>query len=155
MAAFDFTTLPLAYAARTGRAGNAGVIGVALFLEGAAPPPLPTPRPLPHSESPESPAAARAQGEAAESDSLPARRVPRAAQQLGMAHSAREAPWVGHTRFERRRSQPDDVVTLRCDSFENLIALGILAAQPAPGERRRPFPESTGPGHMPAPCAWR
>lgn len=152
VATFHFTALPLSYAARTGRPDNVGVIGVALFRERAAPPPLPTPRPLPRSESP---AAAGARAETAENDSLPTRRLPQAAPQLGTGHGAREDSWVGRTHFERRRSQPDEIVTLRYDSRENLMALGIIAAQPAPGERPQPFPESTGPGHVPDPPAWR
>ncbi len=36
VAAFTFTDLPNSYAARTGRAANVGVIGVAVFRERAA-----------------------------------------------------------------------------------------------------------------------
>jgi hypothetical protein len=40
IAAFEFTALPDSYAALTGRPANVGVIGVALFLERPAPPPV-------------------------------------------------------------------------------------------------------------------
>lgn len=39
VAAFEFTALPDSYAARTGRPGDVGVIGVAVFAERPAPPP--------------------------------------------------------------------------------------------------------------------
>ena len=47
IAAFEFTTLPNSYAARTGRPENVGVIGVALFRELTLPPLPPAITPLP------------------------------------------------------------------------------------------------------------
>ena len=43
IAAFEFTTLSQSYAAQTGRPGNVGVIGVAVFREKYIPPPPPPP----------------------------------------------------------------------------------------------------------------
>lgn len=45
VAQFVFTALPDSYAARTGRPGNVGVIGVAVFREKALPPPVVLPMP--------------------------------------------------------------------------------------------------------------
>ena len=45
VAQFVFTALPDSYAARTGRAGNVGVIGVAVYRDRSVPPPAVTPAP--------------------------------------------------------------------------------------------------------------
>ena len=47
IAAFEFAALADSYAARTGRPGNVGVIGMAAFLERPAPPPVVSPLPSP------------------------------------------------------------------------------------------------------------
>ena len=51
--------------------------------------------------------------------------------QLGTGHGDRERDRVGQTDFERRSSRPDEVVRIRYDSRESLIALGVI-----PPERR-------------------
>lgn len=48
VAAFEFTALPNSYAARTGRADNVGVIGVAVFRERPVPVQMPAPAPRPY-----------------------------------------------------------------------------------------------------------
>ena len=154
VAAFHFTALPQSYAARTGRPDHVGVIGVAVFREKAVPPPPPiAPRPWPRDGrfSGGAPAAsADAAGPAAESA---ARQRAPASPQLGTGHGAREASYTRHTTFERRSAQPDEVITLRYDSRENLMALGIIP----PDARRRPdaFPDAPSARYVPDPPAWR
>lgn len=139
IAAFEFTALPDSYAARTGRPQHVGVIGVALFRE--APPPVISHAPepgvtgrqeAPASEPSEKAADSRQQLEAGA----------RAAQRLGTGHGRSEASRVELTRFERARSTPDQVLTIRYDSRANLIAMGIIAAPPP--VRPDPFPGALG-----------
>ena len=93
---------------------------------------------------------ADAAGPAAESA---ARQRAPASPQLGTGHGAREASYTSHTTFERRSAQPDEVITLRYDSRENLMALGIIP----PDARRRPdaFPDAPSARYVPDPPAWR
>lgn len=115
VAAFAFAELPDSYAARTGRPDNVGVIGIAVFRERRI-----TPAPS---------IADRVQSkvEAAERGVMGA---PSARQALGTAHGPRESSQVVRTHFERASSQPDEIVTLRYDRRENLIALGVLPPPP-------------------------
>ena len=74
------------------------------------------------------------------------------APRLGTGHGERETSYVSNTSFERRSRRPDEVITIRYDSRQNLIAAGIIAnpvQQPVP----RPFPESVR--YTPDPPAWR
>ena len=116
VAAFGFAELPDSYAARTGRPDNVGVIGVAVFRE----------RRITTAQS----IADRVQRkvEAAESQAAAA---PSTRQALGTSHGPRESSQVVRTNFERASSQPDEIVTLRYDRRENLIALGVLPPPPA------------------------
>jgi len=133
IAAFEFTALPDAYATRTGRPENVGVIGVALFRE--ARPALFVPEPgaaAPRSEAAESAAKGSAQSDLAEGR----------ANRLGTGHGRSEASRVEFTRFERAQPTPDEVLTIRYDSRANLIAMGIIPAPPS--LRPDPFPGALG-----------
>ncbi|MCM5680206.1 hypothetical protein M8A51_11755 [Schlegelella sp. S2-27] len=133
VAAFDFTSLGDAYATRTGRPAQVGVIGVAVFREHRPEPPPLAPQ-WSESERREAPAAADAAGTTA------ARSAPAPAEKLGTGHGRRESSRVTHTGFERAQPQPDEVITLHYDSRENLVALGVIPSpHPAPP---RPFPDS-------------
>jgi hypothetical protein len=177
IAAFAFTATPRSYAARTGRPENVGVIGIALFREqpsyAALPPVAPPIGPPVESEAPEaaqrSPSAAeRAQGEAEASAPVapesrssdlsghsiagveagaPVARGPA----LGTAHGEREYSYAAHTSFLRRQSHPDEIVRIRYDSLENLIAMGIVRPHRSPGPHPNPFPGSDTQGYVPDP----
>jgi hypothetical protein len=134
VAAFEFAALPDSYAARTGRPDNVGVIGVALFRE-AAPPSV---------ALQDRGAAARAAPEAAP----PA--APSAESRLGTAHGRSEASAATYTDFERASAIPDEVIAIRYDRRENLIAMGVIAPPIAPTPNPVPFPASTG-GFVPDP----
>jgi hypothetical protein len=135
IAAFEFTAVPRSYAARTGRADNVGVIGVALFREQQQRPVAPAPK----LEAP----ADRYREQAANSRSLDPARAP----SLGTGHGAREASVVTQVAFERARIEPDEVIRVRYDSHANLVALGVIRDAPAP-RRPDPFP---GAGYVPDP----
>jgi hypothetical protein len=160
IAAFNFTAAANSYAERTGRPANVGVIGVALFLE----------RPVESAQ-----AQNRLQGGAADSAARAAPPSPEAASsapkleeikpytappsnmantvpapKLGTGHGARETSYVQDTKFDRLSSTPNEVITIRYDSMENLVAMGVVPSRPwqaAPN----PFPDSTSPKYVPDP----
>ena len=157
VAAFEFATAPNSYAARTGRTANIGVIGVAVFRERAEPPvALVAPRPASPTDSAAgmesrlaapTPSARAAGAEARQNfaDSV------RAEPSLGTGHGQRESSYVQNTEFTRRQSAPDEVIRIRYDSRDNLVALGVIR-QPAPsGLSPNPFPESPAQGFVPDP----
>ena len=73
------------------------------------------------------------------------------APKLGTGHGARESSVVSHTRFVRLQAQPNEVIRIRYDSRENLIASGVIR-QPAPtSPDPNPFPESRSFSYVPDP----
>ncbi|MBS77434.1 MAG: hypothetical protein CMO32_17110, partial [Variovorax sp.] len=157
---------------RTGRPDEVGVIGVAVFRERVAPPPPPVPMPFPrrdgYSREESAPrgelearnksmapsASASADSAAPGESSAMAQSRSQPAPSLGTGHGRRETSYVGHTTFERLRSSPDEVVRIRYDSRENLVAAGVIPASPAPRWPRpagpSPFPASEA-GYVPDP----
>jgi hypothetical protein len=83
-------------------------------------------------------------------------RQPAPSPSLGTAHGRRETSYVGKTTFERAQPSPDEVVRIRYDSRENLVAAGVIPVPPAPRWPRpagpSPFPGSD-PGYVPDPPA--
>ncbi len=121
-AAFYFTALPDSYAARTDRPDNVGVIGVAVFRE----------RERERERESEIAAESRAAPGAAAKSAGIARD-----ERLGTGHGEREYAPTTQTRFERASERPAEIVRLRYDSYENLLASGVV---PRP-QRARPIPE--------------
>jgi hypothetical protein len=175
IAAFNFTAADNSYAQRTGRPANVGVIGVALFLERparfpwldrqslnrkseesgysrnrvensieggadaagrAAPPSL-------AATAPSTPQFAEIQPNVASSNPAPA-------QKLGTGHGAREASYVQDTTFDRLTSTPNEIIKIRYDSYENLVAMGVVPTRPA-WQRPNPFPDSPIQRYVPDP----
>ncbi len=153
-AAFYFTSLADSYAARTDRPDNVGVVGAAVFRETVrevyrAPAQSPAlrgdidhasqpgrvrePEPSPRLAPP--PAAA-----AAESKSAGAARDERA-DKLGTGHGEREYAPTTPTRFDRAGERPDEVVRIRYDSLERLVAFGVIRPRRAPAAPD-PFPSA-------------
>ncbi len=163
VAAFTFTASRNSYAERTGRGGNVGVIGVAVFRE--------RPRPaeaLPYVAAPQAPramaghpeSAPQSASQAEASQDSNARRTDAArgapslaapAPKLGTGHGARESSYVNRTDFERMHSQPDEVVRIRYDSLENLVAMGIVLRPRFSAPGINPFPASPDPQYVPDP----
>lgn len=135
VAQFVFTDLPDAYAARTGRPDDVGVIGIAVFRE-AHPiamqePPYDAPAPL--------------AGEAARKAGAPAdEAVDAQSQRLGTGHGERAWSPVGQTAFERARDTPDQLTSVRYDDEAHLVAMGVLPRHGrAPWSRApRAFPQA-------------
>lgn len=157
IAAFEFTSLGDSYAARTGRPGNVGVVGAAVFRE-APPPPVLHESPL-QSQAPEAPssvnrlssaAADAAQAAGALAGRAEAERTARA--KLGTGHGAAEWSPIQRTSFQRRSSQPDQLLEIQYDSEANLIAAGIMPRPVAATTLPRAFPNNPG-GYVPDPPA--
>src|SRR5207244_10642813 len=99
---------------------------------------------------------ARLNGGAADAAQAPVSRGPAEAEstasaKLGTGHGAAEWSPIRHTGFQRRTSQPEQLLEIQYDSQANLMAAGImprpLAALPA---LPRSFPNSSG-GYVPDP----
>jgi hypothetical protein len=145
-AAFYFTDLADSYAARTGRAHNVGVIGVAVFRKKHVPPPVPIAREaFPGSagdaDAGKRSAPAESAGAPSAESNAPRRVEAERQSRLGTGHGRREHSQARYVQFERASSQPAQVVQLRYDSRANLVARGVIrepgdCAWPCP----RPFP---------------
>ncbi len=155
VAVFEFAAAPSSYAARTGRSANIGVIGIAVFRERepvhvAVTPPDPAAAAPPSRES-SSASGGRSEADLAQSFANSGR--PGAAVQaaplakLGTGHGAREESPVEFTDFIRASSYPNEIVRIRYDSRENLLALGVIQRTPRTVEPPDPFPGSSA-GHF-------
>jgi hypothetical protein len=162
VADFNFTALPDSYATRTGRPENVGVIGVALFTEKRALPQI--------SEDAQRRSEAgidleetvvsgpRAQSAPAASASVSPRQSdvarlgaePRA-EKLGTGHGPREVSLVVDTHFDRQSSSPNEVVRIRYDRLENLVAMGVVPRPRYPDGVPNPFPDSQRREYVPDP----
>lgn len=171
IAAFTFTSIPKSYAARTGRPANVGVIGLALFREKPRVEPgvkmdLPAP-PAPPPPSTQSRATGDAQEELEETVVTGTRVAPlrdeadaaAAAESraeraqspsLGTGHGRREVSVVHSVPFERASAVPDEIIRIRYDSHENLVAMGVIRQVPPQPRPLDPFPGSRL-GYVPDP----
>jgi hypothetical protein len=176
VAAFTFASLSQSYAARTGRPADVGVIGMAVFNEQAPvreptdeadqtlPPPydadsarrsivppiaVPSPQGLSARMAAPPPPPAPSAAAPAQSAIVTAERRQ---EKLGTAHGAREWSAVTEAPFERATDYPQFVSQIEYDSYDNLVASGVI--QPAwNGQHRpRPFPSHPpGEGFVPDP----
>lgn len=159
VAAFEFTRLPDSYAARTGRPGNVGVIGMAVFAERQPLRWSEAPRHRPKLQAPAGPAddasaeldkragSSRAPG-AYEPETLAENRAAR--QYLGTGHGEQSWSPARQTQFERASHQPQQVTELYYDHAERLVALGVLPPPRPPVGCPDPRPQAF-PGFVPDP----
>ena len=84
--------------------------------------------------------------------SMPA---PFATPKLGTGHGQREESTVSHTSFSRLQSQPNEIIRLRYDSRENLIASGVIRVPVGRAPVPNPFPDSDRNAYVPDPPARR
>lgn len=129
-AAFYFTALPDSYAARTDRPDNVGVIGVAVFRERQREPEV-SRRSSDSAEPSVAQNADRARGAAESAAPPPSPSAAKAAgspreERLGTGHGEREYMPTSHTHFERASDRPNEIVRLRYDSRERLLANGVI-----------------------------
>jgi hypothetical protein len=141
VAAFYFTQVPDSYAGRTGRPDHVGVIGVAAFREKReAPAALAPPAPA-RAQAPLAREAADALGATADARSEESR------QKLGTGHGERRHEPTRYVGFERDSAAPVQVVSIRYDARERLVARGVIPQRPRHAAPR-PFP---GDGFVPDP----
>jgi hypothetical protein len=167
VAAFAFAALPQSYAARTGRPADVGVIGMAVFNERPSVqqptdepdqaandaarrfevPPVPEPSPQGFAAAPPPPAA-----RAAMPDSSVIVTAERREDKLGTAHGARERSVTTEVAFERATDYPQFVSQIEYDSYDNLVASGVIQPAWNTQHRPRPFPSHPdGEGFVPDP----
>jgi hypothetical protein len=60
---------------------------------------------------------------------------------LGTGHGERQYSAVSHTSFERATQRPEEIIRIRYDSFEHLVAMGII---------RQPYRQARPPEAFPA-----
>jgi len=140
-AAFYFSDPGDAYASRTGRPDDLGVIGVALFREQDTRGPYSQER---ESTAPPAPRAEAAENRAKASRDSAAAEATAGVPALGTGHGRREHSPAQRVEFERASTRPDQRIVLRYDRRENLMAMGVL---PKPEYRWRepnPFPGALG-----------
>lgn len=151
-AAFYFTDPQDAYATRTGRPEDLGVIGVALFRERVAEPQYglsrEDDRSGPGRSAREKSGAAPTTQTARESAADAAGAAP--APSLGTGHGRGEYSPVRTVEFERASSRPDELLAIRYETRETLVALGVLPAW-RDGWRREPEPFPGVLGFVPDP----
>jgi len=149
-AAFYFSDPGDAYAARTGRPNDLGVIGVAIFREH----PVEPPHWLNRDRRSASPAAQERAGtaaaEAAKSNRAEADASAPSMQQpsLGTGHGRGEYSPVRQVEFQRASSKPDEMIAIRYERRETLVAMGVIQAGLA---RRQPDPFPGTMGFVPDP----
>jgi hypothetical protein len=164
VAAFTFAPLSRSYAARTGRPNDVGVIGVAVFEERVyyAPPPLAVAPAAPQWEGPAGEESAdRAEGLIVQGApaapppqssvrAAPSAQAARRSERLGTGHGRREWSQVTTVAFERATTYPRFIQQIEYDSYDNLVARGVIPRyrpRPTP-PHPRPFP---GNGYVPDP----
>ncbi|HNR23576.1 MAG TPA: hypothetical protein PKL49_11210 [Steroidobacteraceae bacterium] len=128
-AAFVFVDPAQSYAARTGRPDDVGVIGVALFRERTAQ--------VAQAKQKVADANAGAQRSAESRAAAPTASI-------GTGHGRKEHSPAHWTRFERASRTPDSIVTLRYESRERLLAMGVIPRVRPPRTHADPFPAAHG-----------
>jgi hypothetical protein len=161
VAAFYFTDHNDAYATRTGRPDDVGVIGVAVFKRKVEPaveleqPPVrrepfddssrrqerydgAQPSQAPKASSNAGASADSAAHPASPSPASPSAEAPRAMEKrIGTGHGRAQTSHVRYVSFERESDTPNEVVALNYDTRANLVARGIIRQEP---RDPNPFP---------------
>ena len=148
-AAFYFTNLGDAYATRTGRPGNVGVIGVAAFRERVYPAIAAEPQIDKRADETSRAAQAKSAEGSGDAGNKPA---PRTLEQmrvtggepLGTGHGRQQYSPARRVQFERRSAQPDELLAVRYDSVERLIARGVIENPRYHWDDPEPFPATLG-----------
>jgi hypothetical protein len=115
--------------------------------------------PVPHLPSPSAAPAAAAPAPSPEAESSArsmaadsvAKAAPMPSPKLGTAHGQRETSVVSHTTFTRLQDQPNEVISIRYDSRENLVASGVIREPLARPHVPRAFPRSDNLSYVPDP----
>ena len=65
-------------------------------------------------------------------------------EKLGTGHGEREYSQVSNTSFNRAQSSPNETISIRYDSRENLVSMGVIQPYDSWRVKPRPFPNSLG-----------
>lgn len=143
-AAFYFSDPQDSYASRTGRPQDLGVIGVALFRERRVERPTYLTEERFSGNAPqEKMAAADAAASSANAGRAQREMAPAAAApSLGTGHGRNEYSPVQQVEFERASSRPDQVVAIRYETRDALLAMGVLPKMRWPSRDPDPFPNA-------------
>jgi hypothetical protein len=155
-AAFYFTTLADSYATRTGRPNDLGVIGVAVFRERPRVIEYSRPKVSRYDTPRESASAAGGMADekrATANNAEPAQAMGRLekdaakpmaapAPSIGTGYGRDEWSSAQRVAFERATSSPAEVLSVRYDRRENLVAMGVLPRPRVIGRAPDPFPGS-------------
>jgi len=147
VAAFYFTSLGDSYAARTDRPNNVGVIGVALFRrkpEPVAVPEAAAPPAAPYEKDSRARAESNMDSAGVGQRMQAPRAMPAPSAPLGTGHGRREESRVRWVDFERATEEPAETIAIYYDSYRNLVAMGVVQAQPSPRDPN-PFPTAFAP----------
>jgi hypothetical protein len=125
VAAFYFSRVEDSYAAKTGRPDEVGVIGVAMFRRKTSERDYESDV-LSRKEAPGPTAAERSAGSPASEPGL------------GTGHGRNVTSVVRAAEFERATETPEEIIAIYYDSYENLVARGVIPVARDP----RPFPGS-------------
>jgi len=152
IAAFEFARLSGSYAAQTGRPGDVGVIGIAVFRERtplplmpkpdiarrAPSPPPPAPPPADALAAPPPAAAPSRVMQAPRSETMDLARASKALEdeKLGTAHGASEWSAINMVNFVRATKEPQAISLIEYDTWDHLVAKGVI-----PGNSR-PHPQA-------------
>ena len=80
--------------------------------------------------------------------------APQTEEKLGTAHGAREWSVVSMVPFERASRGPQWISQIEYDTYDNLVASGVIPPSPYAQHRPRPFPlNPDGAGFVPDPPA--
>jgi hypothetical protein len=164
VADFVFADYAQSYAVRTGRPDNVGVIGVAVFRrqrtypQQVMPAPVadtatretyaPMPAPAPPAPAPIMELSSRSAANSAPAMGAPPTQASMSpasmakAQSdgpLGTGHGQREDSSINYVDFERASSTPDEVITLYYDTWDHLLARGVV--RPSRPGMPEPFPD--------------
>lgn len=74
-----------------------------------------------------------------------------ASPKLGTGHGDRGYSFVTHVEFTRRQDRPNQVIRIRYDSLDNLVAMGIIPHPRPHAPAVDPFPGSPGQHYVPDP----
>ena len=165
VAGFYFTEIADSYAARTGRPGNVGVIGVALYnkkydapqtisqdeeMDEASDSAKATPQSSPTSVSPPS-TISKTESGASTRQATQKQDKSTESKKLGTGHGALEYSRVEQVAFERASSRPAEVITIYYDSYKNLVAQGIIKKPIYKKPLVKPFLDDGDTGFVPDP----
>jgi hypothetical protein len=73
------------------------------------------------------------------------------APKLGTGHGERQFSYVSHTEFSRLQPEPNEVIRIRYDSFDNLVAMGVIEHPRPATPTTNPVPGSPARQYVPDP----